>query len=402
MKNSPWGVPEWTAKEIAAPGDSGVVKVVDPTAETSTEQRVYRSLEEACAGANSGDVIEIRAGELRISQALGIKAGVNLTIRPAKDSHPLLILDTEKEASGSLPALFRLSRGQLNLEDLEFRIQPNRSGFDGQTLVLLLGDGSVQFQRCVVTLDGRQVFDGDKSVPLAVVTLLGPKQAMMPAAASGGPRVSFESCFVRGKGDLVSALASQPFKLDMTNTLAVLTGSLVNVDAGSDTEVPSGQQVLVTLKQVTAYLGGHLGRLHAADLNRLVPIVCSPSNSLLVSAGGKALVHLESKGDSDAARKRWSLGGENNNYANFSPMLDQQPENEPAPAAVIPGDEWKQRAEKDNRFDGVKFQASPLWPAENSERTPAELLPTDFKVTTPGLKDKGVVDPDKLPGPTPR
>ena len=154
MKDSPWGLPEWTPKEIAAPGDSGVVRIVDPNAEPSSEQRVYRSLKAACADAKSNDTIKIRSGELPINRMVDIDPGLNLTIRPDKGSHPILILDP-KGATDKLTALFRLSGGQLNLEDLEFRIQPNRS-YDGQAVVLLPGEGTVQLTRCVVTLDGRQ------------------------------------------------------------------------------------------------------------------------------------------------------------------------------------------------------------------------------------------------------
>ena len=219
-----------------------------------------------------------------------------------------------------------------------------------------------------------------------------------PGAASSGPKVSFESCFIRGQGDLISAQASQPFKLDMTNTLAAVTGSLINVSDGSEMDAQDGQQVSVQLNKVTAYLGGHLARLHAASLKKLVPIDCKPTNSLIVSASGKALIHLESTGAADTARSCVSLNGANNNYANFFPKMDQQPEIETPAVTVIPQEDWKTtERENQTKFFDVKFKNA-LWP-ERSAPALMDASPSDFDINSrDGLKDKGA-DPQKLPAP---
>ena len=108
----------------------------------------------------------------------------------------------DKDTPDTQAALFRIHTGQLTLEGLDFVLQP-KAGFESQAVAMLFGDGSVQFKHCVVTLSGRQV-------PLAVVTLGDPKGAMPTAGGAGVPKISFESCFVRGDGDLVSARAADP------------------------------------------------------------------------------------------------------------------------------------------------------------------------------------------------
>ena len=96
-------------------------------------------------------------------------------------------------------------------------------------------------------------------------------------------------------------------------------------------------------------------------MDSLVPVHCKLLNSLLVSAGDrKALLHLEAgPRDSKAARERLTLEGNRNNYANFSPMLDQQPAESETPAIVVTQEGWRDN-ETEIKFDAVKF-SGPLW-----------------------------------------
>ena len=188
----------------------------------------------------------------------------------------------------------------------------------------MFADGVVHFSGCRVTLNGQQV-------PLAAVTLADPNSGpMMPAGAAGNPKVTFDGCFVRGQGDLVSAKASRLFDMDVNDSLVALDGSVLVVDAGTkETPAPQARACQVRLNQVTAYLSGHLVKMRAANVNSLVPVHCNPVKSLFVSAApadhGKALLHVEAGLVSSAdARARLPWQGRDNNYANFSPMLDQQ------------------------------------------------------------------------------
>src|SRR5439155_5861045 len=159
------------------------------------------------------DVIAIRSNdELPISPIRLARSGLTLTIKADGDSHPRLVLD--QDAPESQAALFRVHGGQLNLERLEFRLRPTKAGFKSQAVALLFGDGGVQFTRCAVTLDGRQA-----AAQLAAVTLADADEAMMQPGGSGVPRVAFDTCFVRGDGDLVSARVSRPFEVEVKDSL---------------------------------------------------------------------------------------------------------------------------------------------------------------------------------------
>ncbi len=378
LNASPWG-PVWVAP-LPPVGPLLARKLVDPKAETDTARGVYNSLEEALTKPKSGDVIEIRASETLHLRPLPIlRSGVTVTIRPERGSQP--ILDLDRDTHDRQAALFRVDGGQLNLEELEFRLAPDpmATGFDSQGVALVFGDGSVHFTNCRITLDGQA--DG-LGVPLAGVTLADPtKGVMMQPGATGMPKIAFDSCFIRGQGDLVSARASRPFDLDVKDSLAALTGSLLDVEAGTkEAPAPSGKEIQLRLNQVTAYLGGHLVRLRAANVNSLVPVHCNAVKCLFVSASDhrKALLLVEAgpaeSTEPTRARMPWQADG--NNYANFSHMLDQQAGTKGDPQRAE-NDKWKENDTGSKVVDDVKFVGN-LWPS--GDVVPAAASPGDFEV----------------------
>jgi hypothetical protein len=394
VSRSPWG-DEWNADDLPPTGGAPAVvaKVVDPSQKTDAAKGVYRSLAAAVEDAKSGDAIVValrHTGELPISPVKLVKSGLTLTIKPDGDSHPVLVLD--QDAPESQAALFRVHSGQLNLEGLQFRLRPSKTGFKSQAVALVFGDGGVQFTRCAVTLDVRQA-----AAPLAAVMLADSDEAMMQPGGSGEPHVAFDTCFIRGDGDLIAARASRPFVAEVKDSLVALTGSLLNVDAGTkDAPAPAGKEIAVRLTQTTAYLGGHLVRLRAANMGSLVPVHCLPEKSLIVSAGDKkALVHLEAgPKDLTTASQRLQWNGKDNNYANFSPMLDQQPGEAEMPTPAVTREEWKQNDDQ-SKFEDVKF-AGPLW--TDGEVSAADVLPPAFALKT-GPKKVGVPVGVTLPVP---
>ncbi len=390
VEHSPWGL-EWVKADLPAPGAAlAGKKIVDPRANSDTARGIYTSLGAALDEARAGDEIAIRhTGELAVRQTQLIKPGVNVTIKRADPSyHPVLVLD--RDPDGPQAALFSVQGGQLSLESLEFRLRPKDGRFDSQA-VAKLADGAVSFKDCVVTLDARGA-----ALPLAAVLLPDYKEAMLQPGAAGSPKVSFENCFIRGDGDLVLARASRPFDVDVRQSLVALTGSLLNVDLGAREAVAAQGHEALRLDRVTAYLGGHLTRLKAAKLTSLMPVQCNPVRSLLVSAGErKALLHVEAGPSKapEAARSLLPWKGDGNNYANFAPMLDQQPgETEGAfPAAT---DDWKS-ADTGSKSDEVKFKDR-LWPDPDGNASLADLSPAALDPMA-GPKNVGVTS--RLPAP---
>jgi serine/threonine protein kinase len=392
MQDSPWGrlydslPPPDTAKPTAVSRP----KIVDPSEKkTDTVRGVYVSLGAALAEAEPGDVILLRhTGVLKVSPTTLLKPGL-LTLRADADRHPVLVLDDTRDRDASL---FHVHDGQLVLEGVEVRLRPQQDGFDSQSVATLHGDGAVLFKSCVVTLDGRRA-------PLAAVALADPKDVMpQPVSREGtGPRVAFDSCFIRGEGDLVWARASRPFELDVQKSLVALTGSLLNVENlrenGPDA-VPT-HRLPVSLSRVTAYLGGHLVRLRSADLKSLVPVIVDPAQAcLFVSAdGSKALIHLEgTMATDDQVREKVVWKGDQNRYSNFLNMLDQQPSTMEMRMDAVTREKWTDFAsDLGSKFVSVTF-AGPLWPKARA----AELTPDSFRAD--GLPDVGAMI-ERLPAP---
>jgi hypothetical protein len=172
-----------------------------------------------------------------------------------------------------------------------------------------------------------------------------------------GPQLSLENCFVRGDGDLVWSRTSRPFELDATGTLVALTRSFLNVgEVRADAPAaPTGHKVVVKLKDVTTYLGGHLVRVAAErDLKALVPIECRATNCLFVPpSAGRALVQLDvPETDEKTLKEKLQWTGERSAYGRFDPMLEQQTTEEGAPMPAFDVKKWQMFfGESSGRFD---------------------------------------------------
>jgi hypothetical protein len=337
----------------------------------------YPSLLAAALAAHPGDVILIRAnGELPVDPVPFNRKDVgDLTIRPYPRHHPVLTLGetTDRDA-----ALFHVHEGKLHLEELEFRLRPGSDEFKAQALVALVGDGQCSLKRCVVTLDR-----AGRDVSLALATLSEAGKVMRMDMAPGrspdqGPRLALEECLVRGEGDLIWSRAGRPFEFEARNTLAALTGSLLNVEVGADAPVPpAAQKVVVSASRMTTYLGGHLIRLQAGkDLKGLVPVLCRPTDCLFVPGpSGRSLVHLEGvEVEEKTLREKLQWEGDRNAYVTFPSLLDRQPPGDEMPL-LMSLDKWKAfTGEGAGSKFGVKPAAMP--PADT---TCTQMVPSQFK-----------------------
>ncbi|HKB40064.1 MAG TPA: hypothetical protein VKD72_26750, partial [Gemmataceae bacterium] len=373
-------------------------KIVDPRGAGKDELNVFRTLLQALEEARSGDVILIRCdGELPIKPATLEKGDV--TIRPAKDCSPVLVLDT-KDLSASM---FRIHDARVRFQNLEFRLAPAKKGFETLAVATILGEGSCNFEECVLTLDNPQ------DCALSAVVLADPGTVMRkdpkPVMAAPGPSVSLKRCFVRGSGDLVNCRASRPFRLEAQQSLVALSGSVVIVDAGKyDDSSDASPRSEVDFRNVTAVVGGNLLLLRPAtqrdqpseDLKGIVPVNWTPDGCLFASLGGatsaRALISIERGNASDATLLQkipWKAG---KNAYSFPEFIDQPP----APTDLksmrpSPYDRkgWNTFTGEDAKFlDMVKLSDVP----ENLARA----RPSQFVL--PELKDYGPTL-EKLPTP---
>jgi serine/threonine protein kinase len=350
--------------------------VVEKNYEDSAN-RIYKSLDQAVRSARKGDTILIRHnGDLDIDPVHLNKSGLcDLTIRPARRFHPVLVLG---ETSDAETALFRVHEGKLRLEGLEFRLTPKRLIM--QTVVALVGDGECTLKNCVVTLQ-QPVMPASSEMRLAVATLLPVGSAMkldMPARRpSEGPKLSLECCFIRGDGDLLYTRATRPLGLEMNKTLVALSGSLLNVGTMPKAEEPKEEnyRTQVTLREVTTYLGGPLIRLVTGkDPRGLVSMTVNATGCLFVPAGtGKKMISLEgSDTEERSLRDRLIWEGRQNAFGAFQSMLGQQPSGDEM-AMLMDWKKWKDKyGGEEESTPGIEIDK---WPGEGRF---AEMEPTQF------------------------
>jgi hypothetical protein len=348
-------------------------------------------LPQALSAAEPGDVILIRHdGELSVEPTLLDK---EVTIRPARDCNPILVLSTrEKNAS-----MFRLHDTKVRFQNLAFRLAPAQKGFESQAIVTVVGDGMCAFEKCVLTLAEAM------GCTLSAVVLADPSTVMMPkeprpGVGPLGPSLTFESCFIRGSGDLVWCRASRPFLLTAEDTLAALGGSILLIDAGNyDASAEASAKSDIRFTRVTAAVGGSLLRLVPAkeNLKGIVPVHWTPKQCLFVSQGGgdsaPALIDILGGQASEEALKQKLVWSPGTNAYGFPEFLDQPSSDiklmRPTP---FKWDTWKTfTGEMNSRtLDMVKFNDIP----DNLARA----RPGQFVL--PDLKDFGA-NTEKLPLP---
>jgi hypothetical protein len=349
--------------------------VVDPKAE-NTGNGVYRSLSSAIPEAKPGDTILIKAnGDVAIKPVRLEEATANLTIRPYRDYHPVLVLGKVAEDD---TALFRVFDGKLQLEDLEFRLEPRDRNFKAQAVATVNGTGQCGFKNCVVTLDA-----GGLSASLAVASIADSSHIMKSGSTSipAQPHLEFENCVVRGEGDLVWSRTGRTLDLDVRNSLVVLGGNFLNIDLAME---PAATAVNASLTNVTAYQTGNFLRVSGGkDVKSLPLLACKTTNCLFVSVAGHTLIHLEGPElttDQLKDKVQWTAGENGNVYAGFNDMLDQRPHGEEMPQPAIVSDKWK-------AFTGemtikllrsVKFASAPAPEGSFTRITPANFKAADL------------------------
>jgi serine/threonine protein kinase len=374
-------------------------KVVTPDEKTRRRHPGdYPSLEAALREARPGDTILLRCNGPYPVEPIRVRSTADVTIKPYPDCHPVLTLDPETDEEEA--SLFRLHDGKLHLEGLEFALHPARANFRAQAVVAALGDGECTFTDCVLTLE--KAYDA-RLAAVALADLPGVRKTDDRPAGAPGQRASFafKNCLVRGDGDLVGARTPRPFDLDVDNALVALGGSFLNVDLGEEPAPDAADGI--QLSRVTAYLGGHLLRLHARDVKALMPVKFSPvSNCLFVSAAPtnfpNSLIHVDGPEVSDDRLKTlltWE--GQHNAYTEFTQLLDQQPDGGAMPAMPYGSVRWKEfTGETGAAFDRVRFRDRPAADAPLSRVTPARFKLKADDMAGPDMQTYGA-DIDLLP-----
>ncbi|MBI3407791.1 MAG: serine/threonine protein kinase [Planctomycetes bacterium] len=407
-----WGpmaeLPPLTVPDNAVVADGGYKlnpneKIVDPEYDgVPGIKGVYKTIFQAIALANAGDVLLIKHGKTRDIEVQPMrldKPNVDLTLRPYPGHAPILnVADTSEEDA----ALFRLQDGKLQFEKLEFVLEPDQLSFRAQAVVMIAGNASCSFKNCVVTMQPTEKVKHSRRIPLSAVTLTDPEDAMKMGTRNGRTvaEIKFEDCFVRGEGDLLSVRASRPLDLDIRNTLIGLAGSLLAVN-GATKEAAAEALAAIKLTRVTAFITEPVHVLRAGkNVKGLVLTrVESARDCLFVSLLEKPLVHLEANENTEEAiRGYFDWKGGHNAFANFNieKIIETRPEDSLSSTGMDAARWAEVFKEPDSKFLSAEFQMPlplkrSLWLAH----------PEDFQprsVSREALNSFGaILTPDSLP-----
>jgi hypothetical protein len=265
-------------------------------------------------------------------------------------------------------------------------------------VVAVAGGGACTFHDCTVTLEEIE------GVTLAAVLL--PDTDPIPRAGGGRqptggpPRIKFDTCVVRGKGDLLAARAGRRFELDVDNTLAALDGSLA-VTYGAAREPAGGGPAQVRLRKSTAVVTEHVLDLRSArdDEGRHgagpTPVAVTSESCLLAAAAGRALVRLDGVDADEQVRQLLTWSGRQTAYVNTGPVVldvvPTSPDRMPLPTPYD-AEKWlafTRDADAVTPFARVKF-ANPPGPDHPWPRAkPADFRP---KVTDMGRPPESLAD----------
>jgi serine/threonine protein kinase len=365
-------------------------RLVDPSLEETGDGK-YKSLTTAIREARRGDQILIHHnGPFREKPIDVDRADLDgITIRPDDHCQPVLMLQDDDPGNPE-PALFRIIKGKVQFEQIEFMLQPQVAEESrSQTLFALFPGGQVTCKNCVITLDRTQ----RSGSALAVARLDNPgKDARTDHRAS----LSLDRCLVRADGDFLKAHGDQPTQLALvlTNSLIAVGDHLLDIDNVAAQEM-SRTSLHLEMSQVTAYLGGNLLRLQAEKAVRsTIPLNADPvTNCLFVPLRStpSPLIYLDYVEPlSEGNNKLFAWGPGHNAYLSFGRMLDEKMQ-DGMPMLFYEQNKWKDLYELNT---GSKFSAmKPPIP----EMPPSQVPASDFK-RPEEYKDFGV-DPAVLPRP---
>lgn len=340
----------------------------------------FESLAETIKALKPGDEIQIRhSGPIAIPPTVfALKFPV--AIRPDPKLAPILIA-SPKQQDGKL---FQVDGGELRLEGLEIRLRAK-----GESLrelrtraAVVMNAGRCVLRDCVVTADDGDGANADK---IAVVAVADPDGEMKLTGPDGSPEVRIENCLLRGACRAVWVQAARPADVQVTNTVAALTGPLLDVHAPA--RPLNGGAVHLKMTRVTVATVGpafefHTGRAAGTKVIPWSPVLVVAERCVFVPLGTATLLLgvTTTEPTSDLEKYLgWRIGDGPNWYPDRDRETAVYAEIAPADDAVTPkqvhGDDWF-------TFTGEKpTQAGKVTFAAVIPRKLATVRGNDFKVS---------------------
>jgi hypothetical protein len=370
------------------PSLAGNEKLYDPDYKGSSRQ-IFNSFERALINLDKGDTLFIKPGKdgRPIELPPTVRNQVNATLKAWPKSAPVLKLAF---ANPSDLAFFRVQEGKLHFEGLHFLLEA-RPELAGPLSVLKVGDNvQATFDHCVFTLRA------SGSNPSSVVSLLDPKERMMPKSDTPAPgsRVEFRDSFIRGEGDLANLCSCRRLYIGLTNTLVAVAGSLVDLDIKSDDATPE-QGPRVELKRSSVFSREPIFALSSSKAGKGLGQVHIDAGACLFAALAKRpLIYLKAPDVQSEAQlsKYLDWRGEQNTYARFDKVLEYERPDEMGTAMQLASVEWgKLFGESPIGRDEILLP--PLGDVVLSQVRPNELRPRDVEAPAAGVSSLAELEP---------
>jgi serine/threonine-protein kinase len=328
----PAGPPAEPAVTARGPG----VLVVDGV---GGGENAFATLEQACAAADSGDVIELRYNGPRGERPITLN-NRKLTIRAAEQFQPSLVFRPLVTDPLKYPrAMFALNGSQVTLLGVSVELDiPRESQAESWSLFELRQAKSTRLDKCVLSIRNASEQQRAYHQEVAFFRITSPPESGVVGsgapAVPEGTGVSLLDCVVRGEATLLRVHDLRPFQLTWDNGLLVTTERLLVADGGQRAVQPA-ETVKIELRHLTAVVRSGLCRFDQNEsAPRQLPAQIACTNSILLAGAGAALIEQTGIAPADRHRERIDWNGERNFYEGFTTYWTAQsiaPEQPPEP-----------------------------------------------------------------------
>lgn len=254
----------------------------------ASEPQEYNTLEAACANARSGSIIELQYnGFLKDRLEKPITINKNITIRAAKDFHPVISFTSRLNPDQSDTRMITIREGSLNLVnvDLHLNIQhgvtyPTREHW---TLFSVQGSDQLSLKNVTATIQNE---DREPAAIIEFVRGLGDELEKMKMKTTSSSLnidpfvLSIQDSVLRGESHALLIKTARPGRVRIENSMIAVESSLI-LNEGS-TDMPGESNLVdLELKHSTVATGSSPFRFASGEAQRfLLPISVTSENSL--------------------------------------------------------------------------------------------------------------------------
>lgn len=223
-----------------------------------------------------------------------------IVAEPGK-TRPRLRFVPEPRAAILVSSLLELQSGSLNLEGIDVVLPRPTGSREGHATLFSLWPGTdLSLSGCTVTIEGSDALTSVVKVALGDLDEVEGGNGMAVSAATARVTDSLLRC---GR-DLVDVSAGRRLVLELNNAIVATGGSLIHAHGTHRGQI--AERLSLTLRQVTAWLGGGLILLESSQMEPELPVAEVNARDTILSTASKdaPLVLVEGQDSTAAMRDR--------------------------------------------------------------------------------------------------